>query len=367
MKTEIKIHCEGKLCDPKSLKPDPENPNRHPEDQLERYKKVIQSIGIRKPVVVSRRSGTIITGHGLAEACSRLGCKVPVVIQPFKTRKEELALMLADNRLPELSEFDAKAAEVLLRHFSSEDVEMTAFDVDDLELPDDIGKDDLKTPTKAESEALLKKWGVKSGQIWRLGEHRLMCGDALDADNWKKLGGPFRLCFADPPYELQMTITSLRSATRDHLLFMATDKILLTQPQSGFHSFFVYCFESAGSAPWTTTALRQHTLIGWWRFRDKGKVNLKGLKSVFRVDGGNQQSGVDHGQAKPVELPAEFLKFFSKKGEEVADAFAGAGSTLLACEALKRKCRSIELSPANCALILQRFQDATHVEPTHEA
>src|SRR5438445_9735483 len=106
------VRCRySRLVPVAKLKPNPRNPNVHPDGQLALYAKVIAHQGWRRPVVVSKRSGFIVTGHGAVETAKRAGWKlVPVDYQDFKSQTDETAHMLADNRLPELSDIDESVA-----------------------------------------------------------------------------------------------------------------------------------------------------------------------------------------------------------------------------------------------------------------
>jgi hypothetical protein len=112
----ITVHCHhDRLADPGSLRFNPANDNKHPEDQLRRIVTVFREIGIRHPVIVSRRSGMVVVGEGRARAAMLIpGCKVPVVEQDFASEAEELAFLAADNQLPELSNRDRDATAALI-------------------------------------------------------------------------------------------------------------------------------------------------------------------------------------------------------------------------------------------------------------
>jgi hypothetical protein len=112
----IAVHCHhDRLADPGSLRFNPANDNKHPEEQLRRIVTVFREIGIRHPVIVSRRSGMVVVGEGRARAAMLIqGCKVPVVEQDFTSEAEELAFLAADNQLPELSNRDRDATAALI-------------------------------------------------------------------------------------------------------------------------------------------------------------------------------------------------------------------------------------------------------------
>lgn len=107
MAGEIPVFCAfDKIVSLEELKPNPKNPNNHPEDQVDLLAKVIQKQGWRQPVKVSLRSGYIVSGHGRYEAALRLGCPVPVDFQNYPSDEDELADLLADNRIAEMAEMD---------------------------------------------------------------------------------------------------------------------------------------------------------------------------------------------------------------------------------------------------------------------
>jgi ParB-like chromosome segregation protein Spo0J len=103
----MKVYCDHtELLNPADLKPHPKNPNSHPDSQVEVLARNIKKLGWRHPVIVSKLSGYIIAGHCRAKAAIKLKCKVPVDFQPFESEAEKIALLLADNIIPELAIMD---------------------------------------------------------------------------------------------------------------------------------------------------------------------------------------------------------------------------------------------------------------------
>lgn len=131
------IHCaHDKVLPLGKLKPNPRNPNKHPEEQLRLLAKVIRFAGWRAPIVVSKRSGLIVKGHGRLEAAKLAGLKVaPVDVQEYETDEEELADLVADNRIAELAEMSLPELKNLLQELDTGaiDMEMTGFDPSALE------------------------------------------------------------------------------------------------------------------------------------------------------------------------------------------------------------------------------------------
>nr|DAW26843.1 MAG TPA: ParB protein [Caudoviricetes sp.] len=128
----IPVFClYDKIVPVEDLKPNPKNPNHHPEDQVELLAKVIEMQGWRQPVKVSARSGYIVSGHGRYEAALLLGCPVPVDIQDYPSEAEELADLLADNRIAELAEMDEKMLAELFAVINDSDLSMEATGYED--------------------------------------------------------------------------------------------------------------------------------------------------------------------------------------------------------------------------------------------
>lgn len=130
-KAGIQVHCaHTKIVAPSSLKPHPKNPNKHPQSQIELLAKIIEYQGWRSPVVVSNRSGFIIKGHGRVEAAKILGTQVPVDYQDYNSDQDELADLIADNRVSELAEMDLDAVHQMMKDdvFKDFDLDMTGFD-----------------------------------------------------------------------------------------------------------------------------------------------------------------------------------------------------------------------------------------------
>jgi len=124
------------LVDVDTLKPNPRNPNKHPDGQLDLYAKVIRRQGWRRPIVVSRQSGLVVAGHGAVQTAKRMGWKlVPVDYQDFVSKEDEMAHMLADNKLPQLAELSEDEARSIELELAKEgfDLELTGMDLQEIE------------------------------------------------------------------------------------------------------------------------------------------------------------------------------------------------------------------------------------------
>lgn len=208
---EVQIHCAyTEVIDPALLTPNPRNPNHHPKRQIELLAKIIQSQGWRAPVTVSNRSGFVVRGHGRLQAALLLGCTVPIDRQDYANEAEEWADLIADNRIAELAEMDTDEVARLLNELDGLDFDMdlTGYAGKALDnllaglRQESVREDGFDTAEAAEEAAASPR--VALGDIWRLGRHRLMCGDATKQEDMQLLmdGKQATMVFTDPPYNV---------------------------------------------------------------------------------------------------------------------------------------------------------------------
>lgn len=188
------------------LKPNPRNPNTHPDEQVRLLAKIITENGWRAPITVSKRSGYIVRGHGRLMAAKAAGLEeCPVDYQSYESDEQELQDLIADNRIAELAEIDDELLGELMAELedAGADVELTGFTVDELGGVES-GEDDLDAviddtpPDDAPTRC-------SEGDVWALGDHRLMCGDSTDAAQVAELmGGELAdMLLTDPPYNVE--------------------------------------------------------------------------------------------------------------------------------------------------------------------
>lgn len=190
------------------LRPNPGNPNQHNSKQIEKLGNIIRAAGWRNTITVSRRSGMIVKGHGrLQAALWAVLTEAPVEYQEYESDAEEWADLIADNRLAELSTLDTGALVDMVSEIDGvAPVELTGYTPDDIEAiiaamagegdAEDDGADAVGVP-EGDYEPF-----TKPGDIWRLGQHRLLCGSATDAEaiDWLMSGEKAQLVHTDPPY-----------------------------------------------------------------------------------------------------------------------------------------------------------------------
>jgi hypothetical protein len=288
--------------------------------------------------------------------------------------------------------------------FSEQELQIGGFDLDG-DKPEDPGAQVDK------ADELRQKWGTETGQLWQLGEHKLICGDCTDRAVVDKLmGGEIAaITFTSPPYNAGVSAqlsgnTSIddnlykdeyddNQSQENYLILLQgfTDNALLVskytfvniQVLAGNKRAFVdymalYRDKFADVAIWdkghAAPAAAQRVMDSRFEFvlifseqanRAIGTRDFRGM--VHNVYDGNPQRHNDyagsHAATFPVDFPEHFIETFTNKGEVIFEPFDGTGTTLIACERLGRKCRAIEISPAYVAVALQRFYDMTGVMP----
>jgi DNA modification methylase len=200
----ILVHCShAKLVDVTELVANPRNPNKHSDKQVALLAKIIRHQGWRSPITVSNRSGFVVTGHGRLQAAILLGEQlVPVDRQDFASEADEWAHLVADNRIAELADADKSMIADLLKDLDAGglDMDLTGFDMDALdELMEQTNPPDI---TEDEVPDVPVDPITQPGDLWILGEHRVLCGDSTKAEDVGRLmaGQKAQLIHADPPY-----------------------------------------------------------------------------------------------------------------------------------------------------------------------
>lgn len=205
---DVPVFCAfDELLDIGKAIPNPKNPNTHPKAQIELLAKIIKAQGWRQPITISTRSGLIVKGHGRLQAALLLGAdQVPVDFQNYATEAEEIADLTADNRLAELAEMSTPMLADILADFDTGEMpmELTGYTEQDLEgiLEAMAGADDAEPNDQDnEVEQALPPMS-KLGDLWLLGPHRLICGDATDEATIERLmdGEKGAMVHTDPPY-----------------------------------------------------------------------------------------------------------------------------------------------------------------------
>lgn len=395
---EIPVYCSfDEIVELDALRPNPKNPNQHPEEQLELLAKIIRAQGWRAPVTVSTLSGLIVRGNGRYMAAQRLGCPVPVDYQHYESEEAELADLVADNRLAELAEIDDTLLAAIMAgldesEFDTDltgyDAEMTAALLAGLSEESTIDEERADEVPEPPAEPVTRR-----GDVWQIGRHRLMCGDStLDASVKTLFAGKQPVCIVtDPPYcsggfqEAGKKAGSI--GTRDNIMiandtlstrgYMALIKnVLACAGNMGiayvFTDWRMYinlfdCCESSGfgvrnmivwdkGSPGMGVGWRAQHEICVMASRTAQKLNPR--KAQGNVITCGRTGNINHPTEKPVELIRKIIAV-TDFADDIYDPFGGSGTTLLACELEGRNCFMMELEPAYCDVIVKRYAGVT--------
>ena len=398
------------------LRPHERNPRTHSKKQVEQIAESIKRFGFTNPVLVDR-DGQVIAGHGRIEAAKLLGmATVPVLRLEHMTEAEKRAYVIADNRLAELAGWDNDllALElVAVAELDSEfDLALTGFDVAEIEAllnGLESGEQQEEEPVQIDEQAPVVS---RVGDMWQLGDHALVCGDATDPEVYRRLldQGKAQMVFTDPPYNVpvnghicglgkvqhdefvmasgEMTeeqfTTFLRTVTSNLAAFSDDGSIhyvcmdwrhmgeLLAAGRSAYSEFknlvvwnkdnggmgafyrskheLVFVFKN-GSAPHINNfGLGQHG-----RYRTN-VWDYAGVNSLKAERGGELAM---HPTVKPVAMVADAIRDCSRRGGIILDAFSGSGTTIIAAEQTGRRARAIELDPRYVDVAIRRWQQLT--------
>lgn len=245
----ISVHCAyDEMVPIGELRENPRNPNRHPDSQIELLAKIITETGWRAPITVSKRSGYIVRGHGRLMAARQAGLtECPVDWQDYESDEQELQDLIADNRIAELAEIDDDALRDIIGDLQEigADVELAGFTDADLEDIEHDDVDDVIDDTPPEDAPTR----CQTGDVWQLGDHRLMCGDSTDSEQVARLmGGELAdLLLTDPPYNVALGQHMRPSEAKQ--LKRRTDGLVIEndsfESAEEFQSFLVKAFTNA--------------------------------------------------------------------------------------------------------------------------
>jgi DNA modification methylase len=401
---------------PHELRPRPDNAKIHSKQQINKIVKSIKRFGFVNPVLISDEN-EIIAGHGCAEAAkaARLP-EIPTVRLSNLTPAERLAYSLADNRLAELARYDRDLLAVQLEELTNlgfDEIEVTGFSLGDIDLrlEEAAEKKDASVGPEDKLPALRREVVSRVGDLWILGPHRLLCGDATVATDVRRLmdGQTADMVLTDPPWNLPTRYFSGRGRHRhpdftmargeksegEFIEFLATFLRLVKRASKPGAIMFVFIdwrhlFELLTAARleqlpqknlivWAkrnagmgTFYRSQHELIAVFRNGDAPHLNTFELgqhgrhrSNLWEYAGGNSfhegraEELEMHPTCKPVALLAEAIRDVSRRGAIVLDPFAGSGSTLIAAEKTGRRTYLLEIDPTYSDVVIRRFEAYT--------
>lgn len=360
------------------------NSRTHSNEQVTQIAGSIKEFGFLNPIVVEEDGLSLLAGHGRLMAAKKLKLEyVPIVNAGELTEGQKKAFIIADNKIAENAGWDE---DILAAEFQSIkelgiDHLLTGFENDDIadifenfEPEQTKEVDENEVPDIEETEPR-----AKSGQLWKLGDHRLICGDSTDkAVHAKLMGGEEAdMVFTDPPYGVDYEgINNDDRGGLEDLLRKAFGALTLKNGASVyvfhsdkcadiFHKVFREFFHFSSMLIWLKPALvlsqtdyqsiHEPCMYGWagsphrW-FSDRKQTSVIEAEKA-KVDG--------HTTPKPISFIEQCLNNSSLRGEIVLEPFCGSGSTLIACEKANRVCYGIELDPKYVDVIIERWENYT--------
>ncbi len=372
------------------LTADPANVRKHNEKNISAIKASLKRFGQQKPIVVDA-DGIVRAGNGTLAAAIALGWTHIDIHRTELRGAEATAYAIADNRTAELAEWDEAALAQ----------QLAGLQIDDEELPEAAGF------TVAEMQALegatveVQEDEVpeppanpitKPGDLWLLGEHRLLCGDSTDAAQVGRLmgGGQADMVLSDPPYgvsyvgktkdALKVENDDLDETALTKLVCDAFDNAeancragaywYATAPPGPLHILFADDWKRRGILRQIMVWAKESMVLGHseyhyqhepilfgWIPGDRHKNSDRTRTTLWQYD--RPKANREHPTMKPLDLWAQAVNDGSRAGEVVYDPFLGSGTTLIAAEQLGRKCYGMEISPAYCDVIVKRWETLT--------
>lgn len=383
------------------------NARQHSDAQIAQIAASIAEFGFTNPILAGS-DGVIVAGHGRLAAARKLGlATVPVVVLEHLTPTQRRALVLADNRLAELATWDDALLRIELEALQDDgfDLDLTGFDADALAelLADEEPQIEGRTEDDAIPE-MPEEPVSRPGDVWRLGPHRLVCGDATTAEAYAQLfpdGERADMVFTDPPYNVNYANSAkdkLRGKHRPILndalgegfydflydalaLIMAHTRGAIYVAMSSSELDTLQAAFRAAGGHWSTFIIwakntftlgrsdyqRQYEpiLYGWPEGGERHWCGDRDQGDVWQIK--KPAKNDLHPTMKPVDLVERAIRNSSRPGDVVLDPFGGSGTTLIAAEKSGRVARLIELDPKYVDVIVRRWQDWTGQQATREA
>jgi ParB-like chromosome segregation protein Spo0J len=395
------------------LRPSPRNPRIMPPGELQRLIRSLQTYGFVVPALIRASDNMIVGGHQRVEAAKALGWKEVPAIRVQLGDAQAAALNVALNKIS--ADWDLpQLAQILegLRELPDFDVTLTGFDPKELEaLVAEVERDQQLPPQEetfaqaleaiqAQRESAPTR--VKAGQVWRLGRHRLLCGDSLAPGALEGLlaGKKADLVLTDPPYGIGFQSHMARRGRRKRPI--ANDGVdefegFLARAVPAIHAnmargaTLLWCAGAGGPQPVLAKAMlaiaahfRLQNLLVWdkcapglgWRFRSSWEAIIEASLGTPRVwnDGSEARNVLrfvkavpgpdEHATPKPIPLLAELIRATAPTRGLVLDPFLGGGSTLVAAELCGRTCCAAEIDPRYCDLTLSRWEACSGCKAT---
>jgi DNA modification methylase len=370
------------------------NARTHSQEQVNKLRSSLREFGFVNPVIIDSEKN-VIAGHGRLMAAKEEGIKeVPCVFVDYLTEAQKKAYILADNRFAQDAGWDEELLRVEIEALQGMDFDVSLTGFDDEEIADLFGMDgksDVDDDDFDLNIALEKASFVEKGDIWQVGRHRLMCGDATSSEDVSKLmdGKKANLIITDPPYGVSFQSSEGLSIQNDSIKGEEFYNFLLSAFQNmagnlenggaayvfhadteglNFRRAFVDAgFHLAGCCIWVKNSLVLGRSDYQWQhepvlygFLQNGKhrwYSDRSQTTIWNFD--KPKKNKNHPTSKPLDLLAYPIGNSSQENSIVIDTFGGSGSTLMACEQTNRICHTMELDEKYASVILRRYVEDT--------
>lgn len=386
---------EMNLVDIDKLIPYVNNARTHSKEQINKLRASIREFGFINPVIIDR-DYNVIAGHGRIMASKDEGIdKVPCVFVDYLTDAQKKAYILADNRMALDADWDEELLKVEIESLQGADFDLNLTGFDEAELMDIFG-DDNQSRAKDDdfdlTAALEKASFVEKGDVWTVGRHRLMCGDATSSEDVSTLMGNTKanLILTDPPYGVSFKSSSGLTIQNDSMkneefynFPLASFKCMAEHLENGgsayvFHAdteglnfrkaFIDAGFHLAGCCIWVKDSLVLGRSDYQWQhepvlygFMQNGKhkwYSDRKQTTIWNFD--KPKRSANHPTSKPLDLLSYPIGNSTQGNGVVIDTFGGSGSTMMACEQMNRICYMMELDEKYASVILRRYVENTN-------
>lgn len=383
----MKTTSEMQLVPITKLVPYVNNARTHSPEQINKLRSSLREFGFINPVIIDRDFG-VIAGHGRILAAKEEGItEVPCVFADHLTEAQKKAYIIADNRMAMDAGWDEELLRVEIEALQAEAFDLSLTGFDEKELSDlfkddaDVQEDDFDVDAELEKPTF-----SKSGDVWTLGRHRLVCGDSTKAETFEKLmqGRKANLVVTDPPYNVNYEGTAgkikndnLADEKFYQFLFdsfsniekvMADDASIYvfhadTEGLNFRKAFSDAGFYLSGCCIWKKPSLvlgrspyqwqHEPCLYGWKKSGKHQWYADRKQTTIWEFE--KTKKNTDHPTMKPIPLLAYPIQNSSMSNTLILDPFGGSGSTLIACEQTDRSCYTIELDEKYCNVIVKRY------------
>jgi DNA modification methylase len=393
------------------------NARTHSKKQIEQIAASVSKFGFNNPVLISD-DGQIIAGHGRVEAAKLLGlAAVPTLRLSHLSPAEQRAYILADNKLAEKAGWDRELLAIELQGLVDLDfdVELTGFEIPEIDIileDGDAAKAEGNGPEDLIPDPQPETCVTQPGDLWNLGKHRILCGNALDQQDYGRLlgGEKAEFVFTDPPYNVQIdgnvcgkgsihhrefamasgemskeAFTDFLTTAFRHLAAHSKDgsihdvcmdwrhiEEMMAAGNSAYSELKNLCIWAKKSAGMGSFYRSRHELIFIWKSgtaphlnnfqlgqHGRNRSNVWEYPGITSLGAARLEQLSMHPTVKPVALVADAIKDCSKRGAIVLDPFLGSGTTVIAAERTGRRGHGIEIDPLYVDVALKRWQDYT--------